>query len=102
MVAADSYLEMCFPRQSRVVLGSRKASKFAWQVITGLRQLFLSQFHTEEHRCRVKNHKMKKKIGKKKKGWDFSGGAMVKNPPANAGDTVSSPGPGRSHMPQSS
>ena len=29
---------------------------------------------------------------------DFSGGAVVKNPPANAGDTGSSPGPGRSHM----
>ena len=26
---------------------------------------------------------------------------MVKNLPANAGDTGSSPGPGRSHMPQS-
>ena len=26
---------------------------------------------------------------------------MVENPPANAGDTGSSPGPGRSHMPQS-
>ena len=32
---------------------------------------------------------------------DFPGGAVVKNPPANAGDTSSSPGPGRSHMPQS-
>ena len=32
---------------------------------------------------------------------DFHGGAVVKNPPANAGDTGSSPGPGRSHMPQS-
>ena len=31
---------------------------------------------------------------------DFPGGAEVKNPPANAGDTGSSPGPGRSHMPQ--
>ena len=29
------------------------------------------------------------------------GGVMVKNPPANAGDTGSSPGLGRSHMPQS-
>ena len=28
-------------------------------------------------------------------------GAVVKNPPANAGDTGSSPGPGRSHMLQS-
>ena len=32
---------------------------------------------------------------------DFPGGAVVKNPPANAGDTGSSPGPGRSHMPRS-
>ena len=31
----------------------------------------------------------------------FPGGAMVKNPPANAGDTGSSPGAGRSHVPQS-
>ena len=32
---------------------------------------------------------------------DFPGGAAVKNPPANAGDTGSIPGPGRSHMPWS-
>ena len=31
----------------------------------------------------------------------FPGGAVVKNTPANAGDTASSPGLGRSHMPQS-
>ena len=31
----------------------------------------------------------------------FPGGAVVKNLPSNAGDTGSSPGPGRSHMPQS-
>ena len=30
---------------------------------------------------------------------DFPGGAVVKNPPANAGDMGSSPGPGRSHKP---
>ena len=29
----------------------------------------------------------------------FPGGTVVKNSPANAGDTGSSPGPGRSHMP---
>ena len=28
----------------------------------------------------------------------FPGGTVVKNPPANAGDTGSSPGPGRSHI----
>ena len=33
---------------------------------------------------------------------DFSGGAMDKNLPANAGDTGSIPAPGRSHMSQSS
>ena len=33
---------------------------------------------------------------------DFPGGAVVKNPPANAGDTGSNPGPGRSHMLRSS
>ena len=31
----------------------------------------------------------------------FPGGAVVKNPPADAGDTGSSPGLGRSHMPRS-
>ena len=35
---------------------------------------------------------------------DFPGGAVVKNPPANAGDTGSSPGPGatttEAHMPR--
>ena len=31
----------------------------------------------------------------------FPGGSVVKNPPANAGDTGLIPGPGRSHMLQS-
>ena len=31
----------------------------------------------------------------------FPGGSVVKNPPANLGDMGSSPGPGRSHVPQS-
>ena len=32
----------------------------------------------------------------------FPGGAVVGSPPANAGDTGSSPGPGGSHVPRSS
>ena len=48
-------------------------------------------------------------MGRKKSGresskynqWGFPGGAVVKNLPANAGDTGSSPGLGRSHMPRS-
>ena len=35
------------------------------------------------------------------KNRDFPGGAVVKNLPADAGDTGSSPGPGGSHMPRS-
>ena len=31
---------------------------------------------------------------------DFPGGTVAKNPPANARDTGSIPGPGRSHMSQ--
>ena len=33
--------------------------------------------------------------------WGFPGGAVVENLPANAGDTGSSPGLGRSHMSRS-
>ena len=40
-------------------------------------------------------------LGVKNLGRDFPGGAVVKNPPANAGDTDLSPGAGRFHMPQS-
>ena len=42
-----------------------------------------------------------KKPRRKKKKRDFPGGAVVKNPPANAGDTGLSPGLGRSHVPRS-
>ena len=38
---------------------------------------------------------------KKEQNKGFPGGAVVKNPSANAGDMGSSPGLGRSHMPQS-
>ena len=41
------------------------------------------------------------KLSFKNKGGGFPGGAVVKSPPANAGDSGSSPAPGRSHMPQS-
>ena len=41
--------------------------------------------------CQVKNPDLKSDIA-------FPGGAVVKNPPANAGNTGSIPGPGRSHM----
>ena len=37
-----------------------------------------------------------------RRGKDLPGGAVVNNPPANAVDMGSSPGPGRSHMLRSS
>ena len=46
--------------------------------------------------AKKKERKKERRKEKKKKG--FPGGALVKNPPANAGDTGSSPGLGRSHM----
>ena len=45
-------------------------------------------------------HAQKGSLGVKK-GGGFPGGTVVKNPPANAGDTGLSPDPGRYHMPQS-
>ena len=36
-----------------------------------------------------------------KGGGDFPGGAVVEDPPANAGDMGSNPGLGRCHMPRS-
>ena len=50
----------------------------------------------------MNKHKISRKFSLNKTlYWDFPGGAVVKNPPDNAGDTGLSPGPGRSHMPQS-
>ena len=49
-----------------------------------------------ETESKVSNAHKSKKL--RRKFLDFPGGAVVKNPPANAGDTGSSPGPGSSHM----
>ena len=40
-------------------------------------------------------------ISSKTPSQGFPDGTVVKNPPANAGNTGSSPGPGRSHVPRS-
>ena len=44
---------------------------------------------------------LQKYLVNNKQGGGFPGGAVVENLPANAGDTGSSPGLGRSHMPRS-
>ena len=48
-----------------------------------------AQHHLSTGKCKLKPE-----------GEDFPGGAVVKNTPASAGDTGSSPGLGRSHMPR--
>ena len=64
----------------------------------------------EDRRCYTKKKKGKRILGLGiKNNWkvsyhfkysrqDFPGDTVVKNPPVNAGDTGSSPGPGRSHV----
>ena len=50
----------------------------------------------------MRYHQASMRIAKIKNGQQgFPGGAVVENLPANAGDTGSSPGLGRSHMPRS-
>ena len=75
--------------------------------ISGMSQTWVTEdtvlFHVPEGQNQAKPTKVLKDtcLGSKKLLKDFPGGAVVKNPPANAGDTGSSPGPGRSHVPQS-
>ena len=45
--------------------------------------------------------KFRRKVHLNQNRRDIPGGAVVKNPPAIAGDMGSIPGPGRSHMPWS-
>ena len=61
-----------------------------------LYQCFLQKEEQEYHGLANRSYHVSLEISYKV--LDFPGGAVVKNPPANAGDTGSSPGPGRSHM----
>ena len=54
-----------------------------------------------EMSCQVLNHVNALHNLFKKEILGFPGGAVVENLPASAGDTGSSPGLGRSHMPRS-
>ena len=51
--------------------------------------------------CLKKTRKKNWNTPKENLDRDSPGGAVVKNPPVNAGDMGSSPGLGRSHMPRS-
>ena len=50
------------------------------------------------HRPNSRSEMAEESVNFKRNQQGFPGGSVVKNPPANAGDTGSIPGPGRSHM----
>ena len=65
---------------------------------TNLKALVMNDFVSMS----VSSNQMCKNSNLKTYYRDLPGGAVVKNPPADAGDAGLSPGPGRSHMPRSS
>ena len=64
-------------------------------------QLLTLPFHGLYQNTQMYTQRRKNFFQKVKNG-SFPGGAVVENQPANAGDTGSSPGLGRSHVPRSS
>ena len=76
-----------FPREGNRIHSSILAWKIPWtEVSGGLQSMGLQRV---QHDFVTKQQQ------------DFPGGSVVKNPPANEGDTGSIPDPGRSHMPWS-
>ena len=73
------------------------------KILIKIGEFFCSHFNTEDGRKKQHfGHIMLYYFKKGKNATEgFPGGAVVENLPANAGDTGSSPCPGRSHMPQS-
>ena len=56
-----------------------------WQALKGVPNIIITEYYIDLH------HNKNCMLG-------FPGSAVVKHPPANAGDMGSSPGLGRSHM----
>ena len=67
--------------------------------INGFCFVFFCFFLKKKKSCH--GQKSKEQLFFKIESWGFPGSAVVKNLPANAGNTGSSPGGGRSHMPRS-
>ena len=70
---------------------------FWWGTLFNIFRSFRSSFKENGRKFDNLNHQHSNKHF----GRGFPGGAVVENLPANAGDTGSSPGLGRSHMPRS-
>ena len=72
-------------------------NKYFYERVRMFFLLILALFNTKAG----KNASSQNYLTQKQGNMGFPGGTGVKNPPANAGDTGLSPGPGRSHMPWS-
>ena len=75
--------------------------EFVSRIYKRLLQLNNIKTPTEKLSKELTRHFYKENMQYQKKLEGFPGGAVVENLPANAGDTGSSPGLGRSHMPWS-
>ena len=69
-----------------------------WHVLFNQRDYFFNPGSATFQQCK---HRIVTSFKIKMNEQGFPGGALVENLPANAGDTGSSPGLGRSHMPWS-
>ena len=100
----DFVLFLCVPGAINVV--TCKISNDTQVNIVGNKRLlpppqFYSQSKFENPSRPLSIHMHNVYLNKRDLHRGFSGDAVVKNPPANAGDVGSSPGLGTSHMPQS-
>ena len=86
---------MCPRTLTETIEESNQSSVFVGQQLGVIPTDILTNILTDKSRDRHK----KRQIKRRDRG--FPGGAVVENLPANAGDTGSSPGLGRSHMPRS-
>ena len=114
----SSLTDIMINKLSKFILTARKGIFFFSQALSNSQDPFwesvsenhfrnntkaLSAFFTELAFALIvqKQWWVKLLVSQQKQGRGFPGGAVVENLPANAGDTGSSPGLGRSHMPRS-
>ena len=90
----DLYSEKCKTLIREIVDGTNTWKDMPYSWIGGINIVKMTILHKAIYRLNTIPIKIPM-------AGDFPGGAVVKNPPANAGDMGSSPCPGRSHMTQS-
>ena len=91
------------PPLSAPLLGGKEAGSGARQgsQAKGQRSCVKTEVGIGKKKQRSRNKGQKLRQVRKQGQGGFPGGSVIKNPPANAGDTGSIPDPARSHMPRS-